>query len=64
MRAVLYDDQRVGGAREARRHGAWRLAVGTRSKRALREEVRTAAASQRWYPALCDVQRQRGWFGN
>ncbi len=48
---------RSAGAREARRHRAWGLAVGTRSKRALREEVRTAvAASQRWYPALvCDL---------
>jgi len=44
---------RSAGAREARRHRAWRLAAGTRSKRALREEVRTAvAASRRWYPAL------------
>jgi hypothetical protein len=52
---------RSTGAREARRHRAWRLAVGTRSKRALREEVRTAvAASQRWYPAPRDVQRQIG----
>jgi len=44
---------RSAGAREARRHRAWRLTVGARSKRALRDEVRTAvAASRRWYPAL------------
>jgi hypothetical protein len=44
---------RSAGAREARRHRAWRLAMGTSSKRALRGEVRTAvAASRRWYPSL------------
>jgi hypothetical protein len=36
---------RSAGAREARRHRVWRLAVGTRSKRALREEVRAAVAA-------------------
>jgi len=41
---------RSAGAREA---PAWRLAMGTSSKRALRGEVRTAvAASRRRYPAL------------
>jgi hypothetical protein len=66
---------RSAGAREAHMLRAWRLAAGTRSTRALREEVRTAvAASQRWYPpdlemwedpkVTCELQRQRGCFGN
>jgi hypothetical protein len=66
---------RSAGAGDACRLRAWRLAAGTRSTRAPREEVRIAvAASQRWYPAdlemwehpkvTCDVQRQRVCFGD
>jgi len=44
---------RSAGVRVVRMLWAWRLAVGTRWKRALPKEVRTAvAASQRWYRAL------------
>jgi len=38
---------RCAGAREARRLRAYRLAVGTRSKLALRGEVRTAVTASR-----------------